>query len=811
MKYLILLTFLNIFGFNAFSQDRDACFDPDCMQDSLIINTGYDHINNTAIPIGQPDPYWELVTSPNTTLSIPTPAWTINKNSAWTNAPANSQWISAYNYPNWNFVNRPPDQPYTFQFCFCVCEGVDSIEINMDIFVDNTVKIYFDGDSIFNSAFDNAVSNFQQGESISRRFAVKPGEHCIRAEMRNWTAVAMGLLIKGSIKSVVPDGHDGKPVLLSQVCCNPNGSIFGRKINDKNCNGKDDNTPNNPNVEPGMGGWEIVLNPGNITTTTDANGFYYFNNLPPGTYTVSEVQQPGWSQTLPTTSSYTITLNPKDIVQLDFANCQKPAPPCDEMGEGTFDEDCCQLSFALSNSIGNITNIKYYVTGGVMEDLTIFPCPYTTNPANVTGSTSGTISYSTPCNDIQQFIVKANATNASGLVNIRWVVYHEGGDSCVYDTRIQCERAPLERCDRLNSRPTGWKETDMPHRVWEIYNNKIPVSPICSVKVETNPVSTINGFWLNSDGMTPTMSGAIWNSPYNSIDFSATPVNNHIIFNTNFDGNVNWTGMVNITVYHCDGDSCNLSYRVRRKYVVDGVIDHLVRPRKILDSLIVLPIELNLEELMKNNDSLVLQSISIKYLQGVKSIEAISATKENNSEKEYDAGFIESSSILNDVTAFYKIKDSGRIKRLDKSTPLLYQVCIIEDDSDYEEYIFEWSLYDDEGTEFASGLDSIPIDDVSNVGKSEVKPFSGSISIENVTPNPINDLAKIHYLVKENAYAELCVYDLLGNKVSTIKSGVFAPGYYTIDFDTSKLSQGTYILNFSNSRHSDTFHIKIQR
>lgn len=74
MKYLILLTFLNIFGFNAFSQDRDACFDPDCMQDSLIINTGYDHINNTAIPIGQPDPYWELVTSPNTTLSIPTPS-----------------------------------------------------------------------------------------------------------------------------------------------------------------------------------------------------------------------------------------------------------------------------------------------------------------------------------------------------------------------------------------------------------------------------------------------------------------------------------------------------------------------------------------------------------------------------------------------------------------------------------------------------------------------------------------------------------------------------------------------------------------
>jgi formylglycine-generating enzyme required for sulfatase activity len=66
-----------------------------------------------------------------------------------------------------------------------------------------------------------------------------------------------------------------------------------------------------PDAEPTLSGWTIylddnnngVLDPGEPSTVTDANGNYEFDNLQPGTYTVHEVQQPGWEQTFPAGSA----------------------------------------------------------------------------------------------------------------------------------------------------------------------------------------------------------------------------------------------------------------------------------------------------------------------------------------------------------------------------------------------------------------------------------------------------------------------------------------------------------------------------
>jgi methionine-rich copper-binding protein CopC len=74
-------------------------------------------------------------------------------------------------------------------------------------------------------------------------------------------------------------------------------NVTGNVYNDQNGNGHRD-----PG-EPGLQGWTVNLTDpaGNTvaSTTSDANGNYQFDNLFPGTFTVSEILMAGWTQTQP--------------------------------------------------------------------------------------------------------------------------------------------------------------------------------------------------------------------------------------------------------------------------------------------------------------------------------------------------------------------------------------------------------------------------------------------------------------------------------------------------------------------------------
>jgi uncharacterized repeat protein (TIGR01451 family) len=95
------------------------------------------------------------------------------------------------------------------------------------------------------------------------------------------------------------------------------GSISGTVWMDKNGNGQID-----PD-EPGIPGVTVTLNNG-TTRVTDQNGDYRFDNLPDGTYSVTETDLPGYTSTgdkdggNPNLISNLTILNGNDIVDQDF-------------------------------------------------------------------------------------------------------------------------------------------------------------------------------------------------------------------------------------------------------------------------------------------------------------------------------------------------------------------------------------------------------------------------------------------------------------------------------------------------------------
>jgi hypothetical protein len=96
-----------------------------------------------------------------------------------------------------------------------------------------------------------------------------------------------------------------------------NYAISGTKYRDRDNNGARDLS------DEGLSGWTINLNPGGITTVTDANGDYSFTNVGPGAKTLSETAQPGWTLSAPVGGTYTVNgVSGTAVTGQDFGNFQ---------------------------------------------------------------------------------------------------------------------------------------------------------------------------------------------------------------------------------------------------------------------------------------------------------------------------------------------------------------------------------------------------------------------------------------------------------------------------------------------------------
>lgn len=281
-----------------------------CVAFELQLNTGFDHVNDAVYPIGAIDGFYSVLHDPDSNTNEPRQANVISKHGAWQLPQPDSQWIS--NYPgSQNLLNGP----YIFSTCFCLENGFTDALLHVGCRADDQVSVYLNetvADILNNVAvpihvgqdFNDPALTFTD---FTDQLRFQTGENCVMFRVDNTGAVAMGL---NAVLSVSASGGG----LTKTVFCDSTGGLQGQKWNDLNGDGV------RQGGEPAMAGWTINLSTG-ASTVTDVFGWYYFNDLDPGTYVVTKMGQSGWEQTAPSGGSYEVVLSARQYVgNLDFGN-----------------------------------------------------------------------------------------------------------------------------------------------------------------------------------------------------------------------------------------------------------------------------------------------------------------------------------------------------------------------------------------------------------------------------------------------------------------------------------------------------------
>jgi len=278
-----------------------------CATSQVLLNTGYDHLNQAVLPIGEIDARWTVVEDPSPDTAEPRPATVVQRFPSWAIPESGSQWISGY--PT---TASAAAGTYVFETKFCLRSAaiLPQCVLQIGMRADNACRAYLNGNLIHTGqAFGPPILNIAS-------YSLSPsgilGTNVLRVEVDNIGSNPMGLDLVATVIAS-PNATAEKP-----DCCSATGSLQGSKYHDLNGNGQRDFG------EPMLPGWQINLHSSGLlvnSVTTDGAGYYSFTNLQPGVYTVSEVQKPSWTQTAPLSGVHTVNLQAlQGITRLDFGN-----------------------------------------------------------------------------------------------------------------------------------------------------------------------------------------------------------------------------------------------------------------------------------------------------------------------------------------------------------------------------------------------------------------------------------------------------------------------------------------------------------
>lgn len=296
--------------------------------------------------------------------------------SSWAGPQTDSQYVTGF--PG----SSTPNGDHFYQHCFCLAETFETPTLSYSLYADDYASVYLNGNLLYTSPTSGSFTGLPHPRSggpqpLDPTPYFHPGFNCITVEVVNTAQVVtafdlVGQLAAGNGRCCVAPGTPA------------GGTLTGAKWNDLNANGAHD-----PG-EPGLAGWtlQLVDAAGNVfaTAVTDANGHYTFPSVPPGTYTVVEVQQAGWSQTAPPGGSYTVTVDGQTIDGLSFGNFQKSCALLEKPKVSCGDQAPFTFGFDLTNLAPfGVTQLDFYDLNP--PNFTITPDPMAVSPALPNGQT----------------------------------------------------------------------------------------------------------------------------------------------------------------------------------------------------------------------------------------------------------------------------------------------------------------------------------------------------------------------------------------------------------------------------------------
>ena len=84
----------------------------------------------------------------------------------------------------------------------------------------------------------------------------------------------------------------------------------------------------------------------------------------------------------------------------------------------------------------------------------------------------------------------------------------------------------------------------------------------------------------------------------------------------------------------------------------------------------------------------------------------------------------------------------------------------------------------------------------------DVNTTPSKFSLSQNYPNPFNPTTRITFTLEKSGFAQLSVYNILGQKVATLLSGNLSAGQHEVNFNASNLSTGVYIYKLESGNNT---------